>query len=239
MKIGKLAISFYGPFVSLLDSDSVKVYSPRCFGHHTGIFTTDNEAPLDRDHNQGMNRVFQVSPGGIQPNTGKITHANPDIKLLSPPRHYTLTTNPRLAWFCIQLPRPRQVVGISPHQAEITGTGAPGEGVWATGLRLIFDYDMDQPDFELTGPNGFVFPTSLKDHCHVDPGHFEITVRSVGPFLNDPEHEDARACFEASTRLFESNNVPLNWGMEFGAGVVAMARNGSDCGAAHLVRFQS
>ena len=235
MKIGKLAISFYGPFVSLLDSDSVKVYSPRCFGHHTGIFTTDNEAPLDRDHNQGMNRVFQVSPGGIQPNTGKITHANPDIKLLSPPRHYTLTTNPRLAWFCIQLPRPRQVVGISPHQAEITGTGAPGEGVWATGLRLIFDYDMGQPDFELKESHKG-FTTRLKDHCHDGaPSHFEVTVRSVGPFLNDPEHEDARACFEASTRLFESNNVPLDWGMQ----PVLKARNGSDCGAAQIVRFQS
>jgi hypothetical protein len=236
MNMGKLAISFYGPFVSLLDRDPVEIYSPRCFGHYTGIFTTDDEAPLERDNTNGMSRVFQVSKSGIQPSTGKIAQLNPRIKLLSPPLSHTLTTNPRLAWFCIKLPKPKQVVGISPHEADITGTGAPRVGVWATGLRLIFDYDMDKPDFKLidSNRNHEVFATTLKDHCHDGaPSHFEMTVRSVGPLLTDPDHEDARACFEASTRLFESENLPLDWGME----PVLKARAGSDCGTAHIVRL--
>jgi len=233
MKSGKLAVSFYGPFVSLLDRDPVEIYSPRCFGHQTGIFTTDNEAPLERDHTEGMNKVFHVSKSGIQPYKGKIAHIS-GIKLLSPPEHYTLTSQPRLAWFCIRLPKPTQVVGISPHEATITGTDAPEGTIWATGLRLIFDYDMDQPDFELSHSKVVVFPTKLKDHCHDDkPGHFEVTVRSVGPLLNDPDHEDASACFEASTRLFESKRVPLDWDMK----PVRKWRLGSDCGSAHLVRF--
>lgn len=235
MNKGKLAISFYGPFVSLLDLNPVEIYSPRCFGHYTGIFTTDNEAPLERDYTKGMNQVFQVSQSGIQPNTGEIAQLNARITLLNPPPSHTLTKNPRLAWFCIKLPKPKQVVGISPHQARITGTGAPGDGVWATGLRLIFDYDMDKPDFKLidSNKNHEVFATTLKDHCHDGaPSHFEITVRSVGPFVNDPDHEDAHACFEASTRLFESKNLPLDWVMN----PVLTWRQGSDCGSAHIVR---
>ncbi len=255
----------------MLDRDPIEIYTPRCVGHYPSIFTTEDEAPFIADYNQGMKRTHS-SKSGIKGNQGKITPVN-RAAILSPPPGFRLTNDPRRAWFCIKLPKPAHAVGIKgdPYLVEITGTNPPPPNTpnpnnWATAMRLIFDYDMNQPRFILTDGASWVFDTTLKDYSSLGaPTRFDITIRNAGPLL-DPDHEDARACFEAGALLFQQkvkvanlvNYVDLDWEMDYsyahaksGAGqkkhrpkgnvpaVVphATARPGTDCGNAIFASF--
>jgi hypothetical protein len=239
MRVGKLEVSFYGPFVTMLGRDPIEIYAPRCVGHYGSIFTTEKEAPLDHDPNdQGMNWVYAVTKSGILPNTSAITAVN-GATHLNPPTAFALTNDPRRAWFRLQFPKPTHAVGIKVDPVQIKGTNAPAGTGYATALRLIFDYDMDSPYFELSLGGIAILQTTLQDYSASSPGsssRFDVTVRLVGPFLFDPAHDDARACFEATAKLFQSGNTDLDWKADYSR-MSSLARTGSDCGSPLLISF--
>jgi hypothetical protein len=239
--IGKLQISFYGPFVCLLDRDPIQVYAPRCIGHYASISTTEDEAPLEADPYCGMHKVFMISKSGIRANVSSITPVNPATHL-RPPQDYKLSQDPRCAWFCLQLPRPTHAVGMLADTVGITGTNAPSGTNWATGLRLFFDYDMSFPEFQVTDGRAPILDTTLVDYGvghQSEPIRFDITVRNVGPFLFDPNHDDAFSCFEASRNLIVCNGAQLDWDLNYEIAdddndkrrPHVLGKVGGDCGA--------
>jgi len=243
--MGKLEISLYGPFVVLLGCDPVEIYAPRCTGHYASIFTTENEAPLDGDWHNGMKKIYRLAKHGILPNSSTITPVNPAAHL-RPPSGYSLCGDPRRAWFCLQLPKPTHAVGIKADPVTVNGTNSPNvpnPHDWATGVRLVFDYDMDSPDIELTEGKNLILKTTLKDYCASAPSsstRFDITIRHVGPFLVDPGHDDARACFDATAKLFQSGTVDLDWELDYSKlssshRYSIFGRTGSDCGSPLLI----
>jgi len=237
MRMGKLEISFYGPFVGMLDRDPVEIYAPRCAGHYGYIFTTEDELPLDHDINQGMNRIYEFTKHGIQPNTSMIVPVNA-AKQLSPPSGFRLSGDLSRAWFRVRLPRPKRAVGIKADPVQVKGTNAPSGVSYSTALRLIYDYDMDQPDLELTVGGSVVLRTTLQDYSAPSPtttSKFDITVRLVGPFLFDAGHDDARECFKATARLFQLGNVELDWQLDYPKAAEFYGRPGGDCGSPQLV----
>lgn len=234
MRIGNLEISFYGPFVVMLDRNPVEFYAPRCAGHYGSIFTTEAEAPLDNEPHQGMNKIYEFTSHGILPNTSAITLVNP-ARQLSPPSLFKLSGDLSRAWFRIQLPRPKRAVGIKADPVRVRGTNAPNGASYATALRLIYDYDMDRPALELGG--GAVFNPILQDYSAASPNtasKFDITVRLVGPFLFDAGHDDACECFKATARLFQLGNTDLDWELDY-SGMHASGRPGGDCGSPQLL----
>ena len=241
MPMGNLEISLYGPFVAMLDRDPIEIYAPRCAGHYGSIFTTEKEAPLEHDPlQQGMNNVYAFTQHGIHPNPSTIVRVNP-ATLLTPPPGFSLSGDLSRAWYCIQLPKPRSVVGIKADPVQVTGTNAPGgPSPYATALRLIYDYDMSKPDVIVSSGGKAVLTTTLQDYSAASPSvasKFDITIRLVGPFLFDPSHDDARECFKATARLFQSGTADLDWELVYQQtqGIVVMGRVGSDCGAVGLV----
>jgi hypothetical protein len=238
MRMGKLEISLYGPFVTMLGCDPIEIYAPRCVGHYASIFTTEDEAPLERDLSQGMKKIYCLTKHGIRANMSTITLVNPRSHL-GPPKAFKLCGDLRRAWFCLQFPKPTHAVGIKADPVAIKGTNSPTPNLqrWATALRLVFDYDMDQPDIELTDGKNPILKTTLKDYSSSTQNtssRFDITVRHVGPFLFDPGHDDARACFEATTKLFQSGSVDLDWELDY-PNPATDGRTGSDCGSPLLI----
>lgn len=232
MRMGKLEVSFYGTFVSLLDRNPVEIYAPRCVGHYGSIFTTEAEAPLEHDLHQGMRKIYRVTKSGIQANSSAATPVKA-VAQLKPPAGFTLSSDEKRAWFCLQFPKPTHAVSIKIDPVRIKGTGAPTGTAYATALRLIFDYDMDRPDFELSEGTTPILRTTLQDYSSPSPqssSRFDITVRLVGPFLFDPRHDDAYECFAASAKLFQSRNADLDWEVDY-SGMVVRGRPGSDCDA--------
>jgi hypothetical protein len=237
MALGKLEVSLYGPFVSLLDRDPIEIYAPRCIGHYGCIFDTENEQPLDHDPNdQGLNLIYDVTTSGIQSNASTVTPVNPKFHL-KPPSSFALTKDLKRAWFRLQFPKPTHAVGIKVDPIKIKGTNAPTGTAYASALKLIFDYDMNLPVFEITNGTHSVFKTSFKDYSapQNSPLRFELTVRLVGPFLFDWNHDDARACFEATARLFQSGNTDLDWEADYSGLMTTLSRTGSDCGSPQLI----
>jgi hypothetical protein len=240
MRKGKLEISFYGPFVCIVGTKATTIYAPRCSGHYGSIFSTEDEASLDHDRESGMKKVYEVR-SGILPSKTAISSVG-GAEYLSPPKtHQLCRKDPSRAWFCLKVPNPAVMVAIrqdKDSQAIITGTGAPkGKHTWATGLRLVFDYDMDKPDFALVIAGAAAFETNLIDYSSADQKlstHFDLTVRLAGPFLFDPDHDDAMDCFAASARLFQHkrNAKDLDWKLNYPHTDV---RPGSDCGSPPFV----
>jgi hypothetical protein len=238
MRMGSLEISFYGPFVAILDHNPIEIYAPRCAGHYGSIFTPEKEAPLNHDFSQGMNNIYEFTQHGIQANTGPICRTGP-APLLSPPKGFGRCGDLSRAWFRVQLLKPRSVVGIKPESVKITGTNAPAGTSYATALRLIYDYDMDAPfvEFGLIGGKPILRAT-LQDYSAASQSlssKFDITIRVAGPFLFDSEHDDARECFKATARMFQSGSTYLDWEADYEAVMHIYGRPGSDCGAPGLV----
>jgi hypothetical protein len=218
----------------MLGRDPVEFYAPRCAGHYASIFTTDAEAPLDSDPHQGMNKIYQFTQHGILPNTSAITMVNTATQL-SPPSLFKLSGDPTRAWFRIQLPRPKRAVAIKADPVGVKGTNAPTGSSYATAMRLIYDYDMDRPTLQLGG--GSAFNPTLQDYSAASPNapsKFDVTVRLVGPFLFDFEHNDACECFKATARLFQLGNTDLDWELIYPQ-TRLLGRPGGDCGSPHLV----
>src|SRR5262249_19316325 len=150
----------------------------------------------------------RAKKSGIKANSASITSVR-GAPYLKPPEHYAgCKTDLTRAWFCLSLPRPAQIVAIREAKGNavtISGSKAPkGQHTYATGLRLIFNYDMDEPEFVLWDKKKEAFNTRLVDYSSPDsPIRFDITIRFGGPFVFDPNHDDAKDCFDASTRLFQ------------------------------------
>jgi hypothetical protein len=240
---GKLEISIYGPFIYLLNRNPIEIYSPRCAGHYAGIFSIDDEAPLDKDRVQGKQNIFSVSQSGIIGNGQAIQFANAAV-ILTPPPGSQLSPDVSCAYFCIKLPRPSTVVGISAHNVIIRGTNAPSGQKWATGIRLIYDYDLSQPNFTLVNGTQEILATVLRDHSNSE--HFDFTIRHVGPLVIDPFNDDAIDCFESSRNMLFCNGAPLDWCLDYtglaanvnanpGGNMNLLHRTGGDCGSPNLV----
>jgi hypothetical protein len=243
VRMGKLEISLYGPFVLMLGCDPIEIYAPRCIGHYASIFTTEDEAPLEGDWHNGMNKIYSLKTHGIRPNASTITPVNQGSHLC-PPKGYKLCGDPRRAWFCLQLPKPTHAVGIKRDPVTVNGTSAPNvpnPHEWATAARLVFDYDMNSPDIEVVEGPTSILKTTLRDYSASAPSastRFDITIRHVGPFVVDPAHDDARGCFEATTKLFQSGTVDLDWELDFSklpSKFSLFGRTGSDCGSPLLI----
>jgi hypothetical protein len=237
--IGQLQMSFYGPFVCLLDQDLTQIYAPRCIGHYASISDSEDEAPLTADRYCGMHKTFMVSKSGIQSNLSSVTPVHPDTHL-RPPKNFALSKDPRSAWFSFQLPKPTHAIGMMTDQVAISGTNAPTGTTWATAFRLLFNYDMGHPEFEVTDGRDTVFATKLIDYGSGNPLRFDISVRNLGPFLFDPDHDDAFTCFEASRRLFLCEGSELDWELDYDSVSIPNTGNGKyhlvgkvggDCGA--------
>jgi hypothetical protein len=231
-----LEMTFYGPFVTLLNCDPIKVYAPRCIGHYARIFTTETEGALPGDRLSGGNVVYRVTRSGIKP-CKSCKQANPAAHL-NVPTNYGITKDVSRSLFCFELPKPRRIAAIGKDSVIVTGTNAPSGNAWATATRFIFDFDGNQRRFEVGDGTTRVLATTLEDYSVTN--HFEVTVQFIGPFIFDPDHNDAKDCFQASARLFQhsSSKADLDWGLDYsgvGRNGRADGRPGGDCESPHLV----
>jgi len=113
--------------------------------------------------------------------------------------------------FWLRVPKPNVLVPINPVQAEIIvpGNQATNKGVYAVGVRLIYNNWDGQPiplwycDRPARNGNGqdvvFRFGNYGDDHAFLE-------IDYTSPLRDDKDHEDAVDCFESLMR-----NLGLDW----------------------------
>ena len=221
--MGTLEITFYGPFVYVLNTNPIRVVAPKCLGHKAGIFTINDEKRLRGLRRQGMKRVYELT--GLA-SSKKMDYFNEDW-ILDASKGCHVTGNLDSAFFCLHLPRPKMVAGINKVDVTVIRKGQPGsyQNPQATGIRFIYDCDLKKSNIELTLPDGSVY---WKPNLSSPYDHADIVVRYAAPGTADIDHEDAEECFEHIAGL-----LGLDWWLDFGdfdKSEMAV-RPGNDCHA--------
>jgi hypothetical protein len=237
---GLLSITFRGPFVFSIQSNTVDVYAPKCDGHLAGISWTDGESPIEGLHKGGGNHTYSITGSGVTSNTGSIAQSGlgkiPAVSSGSPQTQF--------AYFHILVPRPKIIYRVNADTVEIVQSSAGPQGAtdsYATSLRFYYDWVVGSS--VLLSPPVYPFPPTAANPAPPPititppggaplPEYGDIEIQYDGPGSGDPDHLDAIACFDQIAQL-----AGVSWWLNYynPSGGGAQLRTGSDCKAVPLV----
>jgi len=231
--MGILEISFYGPFVYLLHKDPIEIYAPICPQHKAGIFTSVDEFAMPGRAHMGSSYMYMLASKAIHP--GCATIDNPGDVFDASSAGAKLTSNPDAPYFCLTVPKPRNIFGMNLAPVEIVPPGqAPKFELKkrATALRFYYECDFGSP-VTVTPPwidndqNNWI----LGFHRPHNAAHADIMVRYAASSTDDMDHEDAKDCFCRAASLLDLKHW-LSYDQKSGG---AKIRAGNDCYAPIVV----
>jgi hypothetical protein len=245
MKEVTFSISFYGPFVYVFDSKSVRIYAPKCDGHLATIQTDMEEKALDGSSATSLlSYEYRIIETGTTVPTSGLKAASKtgcpngkNILLVDSLRRKAPLPRLEDCYFQIELPRPNYVIGLVPDTISYIeyDLPKPGNGAVcrrATAHRFHYDKIKVSRKFQLirTGqPNVTIVDISMIPFKDENLVQAVFRYRSDGMFQEN--HRDADECFQAMRNLFP----PLGaWQVNFDKST-SLDKHGSDCKAAQIL----
>lgn len=224
--MGTLELSFYGPFVYLLNMNPIRVYAPICPGHVAGMFSSESEFAIPGRCRRGMSYTYALQSSAIKP--GNATVGNPDRFWDAAGAGGTLTANQDAPFFCLTVPIPQAIYGLNSDDSEIVDPAKSPTyklKTYATAVRFFYDCDFTTP-VTLTPP----WPVSsawVFDFLPQGSDHADIQLRYAASEGDDPDHAEAKDCFSRAAALLSLSHW-LSYDQTDGG---THLRAGNDCRA--------
>jgi hypothetical protein len=246
-----LEISFYGPFVYELSSNSLQITAPRCPGHLASIYSdTDEKALLGcgpdkkTPYHYALQHIKQISIAEPAENAElDTTCINPENIILVETWRKRASPKPKNHHFQLDLPRPDSILGLIPDlvtYVEYDLNSAPRSSAAKRATAMRFYYTrFDQSDtfelVELAGDKPGLI-TKVEMNCASPRTHIPITFRYASNSIFDLNHDDAEECFMRMRAIFPSLG---SWTADFDFGEnrlkTALEKLGSDCKASAIM----
>lgn len=236
-------ISFYGPFVYVLDNDIATVVGPRCEGH-TGYVQTDAyERALNAcgpDKREACIYALLDSNGDQIRYPGKADAGNSNDVIVLHSSRKSDEPEPEDCAFQVIVPRPDFICGLIPDPLTYIEydqpNPSPKTGNLSTGLRFhysIFEAGTTLYFRQVQGSASDGVDIRIDITAEGAQTHVPLMIHYSGSGIFDSDHQDAEECFMNMRALFP----PLGaWKVDFDDRVAPhLHKRGGDCKASQLV----
>jgi hypothetical protein len=236
-------ISFYGPFVHVLDSDIVTVVGPRCEGHNAYVQTDAFERALNAcgpDKEEACIYALLDSSGNQIRYPGKADAGNGNDVIVLHSSRKSDDPEPEDCAFQVIVPRPDFICGLIPDPLTYIEydqpNPSPKNGNLSTGLRFhysIFGAGTTLYFRQIQGPTSDGVDIRIDITADGAQTHVPLMIHYSGSGIFDSDHQDAEECFMNMRALFP----PLGaWKVDFDDQAAPhFTKRGGDCKASSLV----